>query len=80
MYRLIVVAVTEVETIPHHDDAHAGPYGVEVPVDWSFVVSVTDVTVSVTTDGVGKVTAERCEGVHERLAEVRQEADTTKGG
>lgn len=34
------------DPIPTHEDSHAGPYGVEVPPDWSYVVSVTEVTVS----------------------------------
>jgi carbohydrate-binding DOMON domain-containing protein len=35
------------EAIPHHDESHAGPYGVEAPPDWSFVVTVTEVVVEI---------------------------------
>ncbi|KAJ4364464.1 Chromosome transmission fidelity protein 18 [Neocucurbitaria cava] len=34
----------------HHDDSHAGPYGVEMPSDWAFVVTVTEVNAAVKAD------------------------------
>lgn len=31
--------------VPHHDEIHAGPYGVETPPDWSFAFTITEVSV-----------------------------------
>ena len=40
------------EPVPEHHEAHTGPYGVEMPPDWEFVVvSVTEVTVEVANSG-----------------------------
>jgi hypothetical protein len=36
--------------MPEHDESHVGPYGVEVPLQWDFVVKVTEVTVAVKVD------------------------------
>lgn len=36
---------TTFELVPDHHESHTGPYGVEMPPDWSFVVTVTEVTV-----------------------------------
>jgi hypothetical protein len=39
--------VTTFESVPKHHEAHAGPYGVEMPPDWSFAITVTEVTIEV---------------------------------
>ena len=36
--------------MPEHDESHVGPYGVEVPLHWDFVVKVAEVTVPVKVD------------------------------
>lgn len=33
--------------LPEHQESHAGPYGVEAPPHWDFVVTVSEVTVAV---------------------------------
>jgi hypothetical protein len=33
--------------MPEHHEAHAGPYGVEMPPDWSFAITITEVTIEV---------------------------------
>ncbi|KAF9693394.1 hypothetical protein EKO04_008680 [Ascochyta lentis] len=38
------------DPLPQHDESHAGPYGVETPLDWDFLVTVTEVTVVVEMD------------------------------
>ncbi|KAF3052385.1 hypothetical protein E8E11_011343 [Didymella keratinophila] len=38
------------EPLPEHDESHVGPYGVETPLHWDFVVKVTEVTVAVKID------------------------------
>jgi hypothetical protein len=38
------------DPVPHHDDAHVGPYGVEMPPHWDFVATVTTVSISVQTE------------------------------
>lgn len=38
--------VSPFDPIPPHEESHVGPYGVEVPPDWSYVVSLTEVTVN----------------------------------
>ena len=52
-------AVTTYETVPEHDESHAGPYGVEMPPDWEFVVvQISNVTaVAVVEKKVPNVTA-----------------------
>ncbi|KAF1850596.1 uncharacterized protein K460DRAFT_400648 [Cucurbitaria berberidis CBS 394.84] len=47
------------DPVPHHDESHAGPYGVEAPPDWNFVVTVTEVTVTVKADSGGEVNAKK---------------------
>jgi hypothetical protein len=44
------------DPVPHHDDAHVGPYGVEMPPHWDFVATVTTASVAVKTecDAVGE--------------------------
>ncbi|KAF2622310.1 hypothetical protein BU25DRAFT_425891 [Macroventuria anomochaeta] len=39
------------EPLPEHDESHVGPYGVEAPLHWEFVITVTEVTVTVNMDG-----------------------------
>lgn len=39
--------VSMFEPLPEHDESHAGPYGVEVPLHWDFVVEATKVTTAV---------------------------------
>ncbi|KAF2027055.1 hypothetical protein EK21DRAFT_115175 [Setomelanomma holmii] len=39
--------VNNIDPVPEHHDSHAGPYGVEMPLEWSFHVTVTDVVVEV---------------------------------
>ncbi|KAJ8111870.1 hypothetical protein OPT61_g5640 [Boeremia exigua] len=34
-------SVLEAETLPEHVESHAGPYGVEMPLQWEFIVTVT---------------------------------------
>lgn len=38
------------ESLPEHDELHVGPYGVEAPLHWDFVVKVTEVTVTAKAD------------------------------
>lgn len=44
---LMYVECPSVHPVPHHDEAHVGPYGVEAPPDWSFVMTVTEVVMEV---------------------------------
>lgn len=48
---------TTYETVPEHDEAHVGPYGVEMPREWEFVVvTVREVMVEVANDAEAKQT------------------------
>jgi hypothetical protein len=48
--RLTIVLVAVFEPLPEHDESHVGPYGVEAPLHWDFVVKVTEVIVIVKVD------------------------------
>ena len=43
----MIPAGADFDKLPHHDEFHAGPYGVEVPPDWSFAASVAEGSVVV---------------------------------
>jgi hypothetical protein len=45
---------TTFETVPGHHESHAGPYGVEMTPDWSFVITVTEVTIEAKGGSEGK--------------------------
>lgn len=38
------------EPLPEHEESHTGPYGVEAPLQWEFVVTTNKVTLSVKED------------------------------
>lgn len=40
------VAFSKADPLPEHDEAQAGPYGVEMPPDFSSVVTVIEFTTS----------------------------------
>jgi hypothetical protein len=42
--------VTTLEAVHEHHGSSAGPYGLEMPPDWSYVVTVTEVTVEIKGD------------------------------
>jgi hypothetical protein len=57
----------------NHDDLHVGPYGVEAPPHWDFVVTVSEVTVVVQS---GNATGQREEArTREELEERLRMAD-----
>ncbi|KAF1926998.1 uncharacterized protein M421DRAFT_93572 [Didymella exigua CBS 183.55] len=45
-------SIATFEPLPEHNESHVGPYGVEVPLHWDFVVKVTEFTVAVKVDTV----------------------------
>lgn len=36
------VTASEADSLPEHDETHAGPYGVEMPPNFSFIVTVNE--------------------------------------
>ncbi|KAF1835919.1 hypothetical protein BDW02DRAFT_578360 [Decorospora gaudefroyi] len=46
--------VPAVDPLPQHDDVHVGPYGVEAPLDWTYIVIVSEVTVAVQVESDGE--------------------------
>ena len=57
------------EPLPEHNESHAGPYGVEAPLRWDFVVKVTDITVTVKLGG-GKESCQQSDQNGDASAEV----------
>lgn len=45
--QLTISSIAAFEPLPEHDKLHTGPYGVEAPPHWDFVVTVTEITTSV---------------------------------
>jgi hypothetical protein len=45
---------TTFETVPGHHESYMGPYGVEMPPGWSFVITVTEVTIEAKAGSEGK--------------------------
>jgi hypothetical protein len=44
------LVVKRIDPVPEHHESHTGPYGVEMPLDWTFHVSVIEVTVKANGD------------------------------
>lgn len=50
------------DPLPEHDESHVGPYGVEAPLEWDFVMTVTEVSVAMKIDhatNTGRETGQR---------------------
>lgn len=38
-------SLAETEPLPDHTESHAGPYGVEVPLQWEYIVTVAHIKI-----------------------------------
>lgn len=56
--KLTIALAAMFEPLPEYEESHVGPYGVEVPLHWDFVVKLTEATVAVNVD----VDNESCSG------------------